>query len=268
MPNINGVDFTELVGSCKLDASSSGLNGVRILDCAWEDRKDAVEALLGKIVINNGVRNTILPPDQFPGWTNLEAESLSMDPIKLTGEDDIEGGAGYELARFTVNYKVLEYSQDSQDDGDSNAGQFYDTEQVDFEPSFVSVPGGTYTVGVSKALDITAIPVPLATRTFTKRDLATIPDFMEFVGKVNDSAFPPGRTSAASAGSLMFAGIKTTKKTNSEGLIRYDVQYVFKERYWSWNYAIDPKTGSWAPIVDNSGKPLFSSIDFSLLAIA
>lgn len=248
MPTINGITFTELEGSCRVQASQDGIVGTRVLDCAWVDRKDAVQALLGKIVIVNSIRNTLMPPDQFPGWTNLEAESLQMEPVGLTGEDDTDGGAAYDLARFTVTYRVLEYSQETESSGDNNAGQFYETEQIDFEISYLKVPGNTFTNGTTKELDATYIPVPLQTRTYTKRDLAALPDLGLWIGVVNDDTYPPGKANAADAGCLMFAGAKSTRKVNAAGLVRYDVSYVFKERYYSWNKAIDPATGQWADV--------------------
>ena len=79
MPIINGVTFTEINGSCNVTGGQlTPMVGTRILDCDWDDRVDAVTALLGKIVVIDGVRFTIFPPDTFPGWENLEASAIQL----------------------------------------------------------------------------------------------------------------------------------------------------------------------------------------------
>lgn len=266
MPIINGITFRERPDSCRLTGGQvNPLVGTRILDCAWNDREDAVTALMGKIVITrdsagNETRQTLFPPDTFPGWDNLEASDFSMEGVGPPSED-ADGGAAYTWARFTVTYKVLFASDTSSSDGDSNAGQFYDTEQLDYESSFITIPGGAFTIGGEKALDMTAIPCTIVTHTFTKRDMASLPDNLStWIDTVNDAQFPP--ETGAPAGCLRFAGAKATKKVNAAGAVRYDVQYVFKERFHSWNQAIKPSDGTWGDIDPD----IFTPADYTQIA--
>ncbi|MBU2177778.1 MAG: hypothetical protein KJ556_22010 [Gammaproteobacteria bacterium] len=261
--SINGVNFYEDNNSCRLSGGrDTPMVGHRILRCAWADRVRAVTALLGKIVIRRDAdgsetREVLFPPDTFPGWDNLEAAEFDIEPIGAPSEA-VNGGADYTYARFTVDYKPVEYDQDASSDGNSNEGQFYDTEEIDYEDSYISVPGGTYTVGTTKSLDATLQVVPVAVRTYTKRNLASIPDFMDYVGKVNDDVFPPNRINPAAQACLMLKGAKTTRKVDAQGNVRYDVRFIFKERYQSWNAGIDPATGKWAAIAPVP----FTEIDF------
>jgi hypothetical protein len=265
MPTINGITFYEDNNSCKLSGGrDTPLTGRRILRCVWADRIKAVTALLGKISIyrdssGNETRQILFPPDTFPGWDNLEAAEFDIEPIGAPSEGD-DGGAAYLYARFTLAYKAPEYSQASDSGGDVNSGQFYETEQVDYESSFITVPGGTFTVGGKPALDVTAYPVTIINRTFTKRDLASIPDFSSWIDKVNKTTFPP--TGGASAGTLRFAGAKSTKKINAAGLVRYDASYVFKERSIPWNWAFYMGGAATGEIEPNP----FGEADFTLLA--
>lgn len=241
MPTINGVTFTELDGSCSLRASQDGMMGTRILDASWDDRVEAVTALLGKIVYTGTTRTVLAPPDTFPGWENLEAYDLQMEGVKLTGEDS-EGGAGYSLARFTVQYKVPDAGQDSQSDGDNTAGQFFDTEQLDFESSYITIPGGGFRFDdATPVLDLSALPVNVINHTFTKRNLVALPTNLgTYLNCTNNAVF-----NGAAVGTLLFAGAKSTKKVDARGKIAWDVTFNFKERIIGeervgWNYFYNP----------------------------
>lgn len=267
MPIINGVTFYEAPDSCTLRGGViSPLEGTRILRCAWADRLRAVSALLGQIIIirdaatGEDTRQVLFSPDTFPGWDNLEAIDFQMTPLGAISEDSADSSASYTWAVFTVQYKVPDYLQDADTGSNENAQQFYESETTDYESQYVLIPRGSVKIGGEKALDAQTEHLTITIRTFTKRDLATRPDFSTWLDTVNDAQFPPD--TGAAAGCLRFAGAKLVKKVSATGQVRYDATIIFKERDQPWNYGIKPSDGTWAEITPNP----FNLADYTQIA--
>lgn len=280
------IDFEELAGSPRIQASQQGVVAVRSFRVAWQDWPALVRLLLGTGRVVGQATRLVRPP-AFPGLRNLMVTDVAVeafDPESPDGQGDVtlvgrtNGYAGG--ARLTVTYRTL-FDENSQS-----------------RPGLPRVPEGTYLVFAAE-LGAEYLTVPGRVWHWNAPGDPAVPDdvnpgllvptgayrlvwlrvprppwsaIRSLRGKVNQAEFI-----GAAAGTVLFLGAKATREFqffDEGGFWRLEYSFVEQTKAlagggqagWNHFYKEQAVGGEhWIAIADASGNPPYASGDFAAL---
>jgi hypothetical protein len=237
----------------------NGSEAVRTVVCNWSDRVTLINNTLGSSTIVGGTA-VYVAPLQYPDapWLYLHEIEPEGVGVKSVGAN---GMVGYELCRMRLIYRPLDFT----------GGQEVGEENLDFSGQVISYPGNEPSLfwngDLSSPVDASANPpIHFNTVNFTRvlRSAPALPVsvILSLVDTVNNATFL-----GAAAGQLRFNGARSHRRFIPGGALNWDIAFGFTFRSQPWNNMFHPSTGTWDPVENKSGSPLYGAGDFTLLGI-
>ncbi len=237
---LQGIPLAELPGSCTLHVRDGATRGVRLFDCPWERRYEALALLLGGY--HDGQWRA---PVRFPGRADLaavEAELTGFGPIGAGG-GGVYRSAGsiapyslgvpepaYERCRLQVTYARPARDPDAEE-------TVIASERIEFAAEVDTLPAGTFewdsgtNTGDPVNKSVTVLR-PMREYTYIRHRAATLDEsaIAGRVGKVNSGSFRgnPAQT-------VLFMGSSARRTVTAAGERPYEIAYRFKYRAGGWN---------------------------------
>ncbi len=276
------VAFKEFSGSPVETFGPEGMAARRVLLCAWDDRRQVVEELLGDGQEYGGRGRA-----QYPDRRSVVAMRTRCEPLiddiapqvlsELTEGLNTYGG----FAKVTVDYEFLAASD--RDDLPSTEERTYLTYRQDFGVDTLALPGhalswlGSPTVPVPPE-SVPRIRVPIVEHYLTWHRVLSPPwqAIRNSVGTVNSSALL-----GAAAGTMRFDGATADREfvridDFAQPELAWRIGYVFREKavktssgsVIGWNQAyrsLPVDSPGWDELIDAGGNRLYQLSDFSPL---
>lgn len=264
------VAYTELAGSPKYSGGRDSLSATRMILIDWAD----IDALYLELFPAAVSANKPSLPALLVGSATLYADSVDFEPF--IGEDDVPdcGGsvAAYDLAKVTIQYKTIPYSQGGGADDQIITRRYSKTGE------FMTLPSnGVKWDGAAGAIldpDIVAgkvVPmeeITVSLHRVTPAFFTTLKDSIDdLIGCTNDAVFE-GRA----AESVLLLGGDFTQTVSADGSVTHECEIKFGVRSIKdgankrgWNYFFDPVTGTWRRLKTKDGKDIYELKDFSTL---
>ncbi len=276
------VEFREMAGSPVETYDADGLTASRALLCAWDDREQLVELLLG-----DGYEYGGLSRAQYPGKSDIVAVRARCEPFTddVTGQtltDLTEGLNRYGgFAKVTVNYELLTPS-DRVDVPEVADGTFL-TYRQDYKSEEVPLSADSLSWEDKPAESVPSAAVPTIRMVLVEHHLTwhrvVNPPWQAIrrcVGTVNDNTFL-----AAAASTVLCDGATARREfIRFSGLARAEfawrIDFVFLEKavktgngqIVGWNHAyrsLPTNDPGWDRLADAAGNRPYRSADFSEL---
>ncbi len=276
------VAFKELAGSPVETYSPEGMRATRSLLCAWDDRQQVVEELLGDGYAFGGSTRA-----QYPGKPDIVAMRVRCEPLA----DDVtlqtlssltEGLNSYNgFAKVTVDYELLVPAERT-DLPTIEPGTFLTYRQKsDYESLPLSGDSFTWEDEPAETVPSAAVPtirIPIVEHRLTWHRVVTPPwqAIRTATGTLNDDSFIQ-----AAAETVLFDGVSAQREflrfnSLSKPELGWRIEFVFRERavktgsgtIVGWNHAYrslpvgDP---DWDRLLDGNNNPPYASGDFSSL---
>ncbi len=232
MPQLSGMDYTEISGSARMQYDPHDISAQRIFYIAWSDVKEFARVLLGYTTAVGHVPLRTRA-QRFPDFDFLYCQHVTVEGVGELGET--LNLASYPKAKLTATYRLwnLPLSTEETDDPEEDAPRFIH-ESYDFGAEFISAPGTNFTF----ASDASAVDQPVGKLVGTV-EMAFQSDWEPELGEANIRA-TLGRVNNAlffgyAAGKVLFMGAPTRRVVTSEGAPGWSITYRFRARDISWN---------------------------------
>lgn len=249
--NVFGVPFNELRGSCKESFAFDQSRATRLFHVPWTRRLDAVQELVGYIVVVGGsiVR---FGSARYPDAPRLRCRNVDIEPFggdrSVLTFGDLFQPIYKTGALLTATYespKTVDEAEPEQFTSTTAAQEIaLVTEQHDFSAEFLTLPENTFkyreTVGESPQLikDTTfGKLLPQVEISHTRHFVPIIPEdtINDLLGKVNNASFPPttnafGNSRGRAAGTLLFIGAGARRVSTVNGIGVWEIMCKFLYR--------------------------------------
>jgi hypothetical protein len=234
--------------------------------CNWADRIP-LSIAIGGDVTEVGVVTEVTYPMPYPDADWLFGHAVKVEGVG-THSVGPNGMIAYEYARLTCTFRPKELTVSGEPNAD---GTELGEETLDFASEVISFNGAEpafkWTDG--KPLPPEATPgkiIPVIEFSKTKKGMLTIPYsalFAVAASPVNNNTFL-----GAPAGTLRFAGARTSRQFSGSGGGLWDMQIKLAYRPIPWNNMFRPSTGNFEAILTvNGNNPLYASSNFGTLGI-
>lgn len=255
-------------------------SAVRTVTCLWNDRTTMINNLGGFSGFNLINQFYYQPAVSFPAAPGLMYfSSVKTMGIGVRSQTAYQGGqnmVGYQWCRAKILYESLPWPPQA-------PGML----SIDYSVESVAMPAptnatldpatgaymATATVPLWKfatthnfvnAAQIPSRQVVLVNLTWQIFNQLSLPTatLQAYAGSVNNATFL-----GAAAGQVMFAGAKTNRRMNTQGVEAWDITYPFLYNSVTagWNGVYNPNTGNFEKIVDQNGNPPFTEMNLSTL---
>ena len=276
------VAFKEFAGSPVETSGPDGMTAERVLLCAWDDRRQVVEQLLGDGYEYGGRGRARYPDRPDVVAMRTRCEPFTDDVVPQVLSELTEGLNRYNgFAKVTVDYELLAAS-DRDDLPDAEDRTFLEYRQ-DFGRETMPLSGHGLTWQGSSGVpvppvSVPSIRIPIVAHHLTWYRVLNPPwqAIRNSVGTVNGASFL-----GAAAGTMLFDGATAERefvRIDAFGRpeLAWRIGYVFREKavktaggnIVGWNHAyrsLPVDSPGWDRLVDSDGNPLYQSNDFSLL---
>ena len=274
--------FKELAGSPIEEYGPDGLTATRHLLCAWDERHQVVEQLLGDGYLFGGSCGASYPGHACAVAMRVRCEPFTDDLVAQTLDSLTEGLNRYEgFAKLTVRYELLS-PLDLADAPATEPGTVLTYRQEVGSEYVTPAAGGlSWSEAASTAVaadDVPVVRVPIVKHRLTWHRAAAPPwtAIRQCVGTVNASTFLGATTTT-----MLFDGA-----TAEQEFFRIDeleqtqqgwrIDYVFREKavktgsgnIVGFNHAFrsqPAETAGWDELVDTAGQRLYRQSDFAQL---
>lgn len=276
------VAFKELAGSPVETHGPEGFQAKRVLLCAWDEREELVQQLVGDGHILGGRSRAPYPGKPDVVALRARCEPITDDVLPQELLDLTEGLNRYHgFAKVTVDYELLP-AADRSDIPNVVQGTFL-TYQQGFDAETLSLSGDSFTweAEPSQAVPDKAVPslrVPLVEHHLTWHRVISPPwqAIRECIGTVNNAMFL-----GAAAETVLLDGAKADREflridgfANAE--LAWRIRYTFRERAvktgasaivgWNHSYRSLPiDDPDWDRLVDGAGNRPYRAADFTRL---
>lgn len=274
------VAFKELAGSPVETYGPEGMKAQRVLLCAWDDRGQVVQQLLGDGYEYGGRGSAQYPDKPHVVAMRTRCEPFGDDVAPQVLSELTEGLNRYSgFAKVTVSYELLVSSQ-REDLPTIEQGTLLTYRQEPGGETMV-LPGHSLAwegaAGVAVPPEaVPAIRVPLVEHHFNWHRVVNPPweAIRRCVGTVNDAAFL-----GAAAATVLFAGAAAQREfvridELANATLGWRIGYLFREKavktggggVVGWNHAyrsLPADNPGWDELVDANGNRPYVSSDFS-----
>jgi hypothetical protein len=239
LQNLNGIAFTELVGSPNKTVGWSSRFGTRVFLVDWGYADAFVLALVGYAADRGpGTALYLNPPEHFPGDPMLVCTSATYEPYGKPGQYS-DGTAEYTKAKITATYSTPGYMTGGPDGAQFGENGLCLTETLAFSTEVLSISGGQfyyYNSGVAGDLD--SIPgsmmknIGLITHNIKLENVLRVPtyDIANCLGKINANDWR-----GMAFWSCLFNSANVEPTIGADGTRTYCVTLQFIERQIGWN---------------------------------
>ena len=276
------IAFKELAGSPVEDYGPDGLKARRILLCAWGDREQLVEQILGDGYTYGGLSRA-----QYPDKPDVVAIRVRCEPLtddvtpQVLGQltEGLNRYAGF--AKVTVDYELLA-AADRKDLPATESGTFL-TYRQDFDAEDLLLSGDSFAWEdePTESVPTAAVPtlrIPIVRHHLTWHRVVGPPwqAIRECVGTVNNGLFL-----GAAAETMLFDGATAQREfLRISGLaaaeLAWRISYVFRERavktgdgtIVGFNHAyrsLPTNDPDWDRLADGAGNRPYPAADLSQL---
>jgi hypothetical protein len=269
-----GVQYTEYFEGYRESWSNDGTaEVVRILECAWKDRKLFVRAMLGGVT--TGINR--IPPDVHPDYS-LKSLATGGGGLVATNVELIAGigvpaagGSGgmisYDRARFAVTYKAVPYNVSGGVQTNELTADRYIIRKTNYAIESLVVPGQglKFSSDGTKINEQMTLLMPTQEITYTWVMAPKVPysAINNCIGKVNHAAFD-NRYEAETL--LMVAPDIEPYWHPAQEAIVWNVTYKWIYRATGWNKFYRKSTNQFESVVGvASGAKPYQTADFTTL---
>jgi hypothetical protein len=229
--------------------------------CDWADRYKVVIGLLGlQTAAGIGGAITLFTPARYPEIANAYCHSVDIQPVgSPTG-----GGAQIQWPKCIVwaNYACIPWFNSSFNQIDPATPIRFAEQRLTSSCEWVTVPGRACKFSNNDLLvgqdygfriGLMDIEISLLRLPYIPMQTAT-----SATGKINSVKYLQG-----GIGQMLFNGATTVRGADVDGTVTQQCTYSFTWRSQRWDYAFNPKTGTWLQVQDViNSQPLIASTDF------
>lgn len=258
----------------RISITQTGLSGTRTARAPWRNWPAAVLELMGTPVYFNGSFQ-LIGQETWPGIPTLLVDSVDVEGMGATKKSTWFDGYNCEFARLTINYKVPEFKDDKDENGDPAT---YLIESLDYGVEIAVVPvlvvdkadavklaadaqtlldsyqGSSVPRSVQNAAQAVAnqtpkkktvkkhIRIPSVTYKVTMPQVAELPsdEIQAAVGRVNKTQIFGG-----ASGTVLFDGPNAERESAFFTRRFWRVSYQFIYQPFGWNNVLHPDTLKW-----------------------
>lgn len=248
---IGGVSCQELNGSGAVNFTENGLEGIRILKCAWNDFMTLALALRGVRWENLGgklFRKIVAHSWTLPDDTVLVCDRINVSGLGKSGLDETTEAIIYDFAKLDITYVPVEYNWGGEDEGGAEDETQLGDVNYNYSAEFLGTQRGTWKEDdtgntINEPLGLLICYTEL---TVNLKGLPVLPKagIRLCRGGLNDKEWQ-----GAPKGHVLFLGGSSRRSWSTLGLSPFDLTLKFKEKSWDWNYVFG-KDGTWHLVVD------------------
>jgi hypothetical protein len=269
-----GIQYTEYFEGYRESWSNDGVaEAVRILECAWRDRKNFVRAMLGGVTA--GINR--IPPDVHPDYSlralavggggGLVATNVELIAgVGVPAANSPRGMISYDRARFAVTYKAVPYNIIGGTYPNDLEIDRYIIRKLNYAIESLTIPGQClkFSDGTKINEQMTILmPTQEVIYTWVMAPRVPTSAINNCIGKVNDDLFdgiyPPETL-------LMVAPDIDPYWHPAQEAVVWNITYKWLYRATGWNKFYRRSTNTFAPVVGvaNNEKP-YKTADFKTL---
>lgn len=269
------VAFEELASSPRERFTEAGFEATRLLKCAWQDRIELCNQLLGSVQ-GSGPQAMHVTPARYPHFPRAQVRAVTIEPFDsaVDAHRGNEQVADYQHARLTVQYATGSY--DTHQVNDDPHGDTYVTESLEPTAEFVTLsPQGLFWENVpassGKVLAEDEAPGKIIRGMdwiYTRHLLPTVPQAaFSLIGSVNDAAVDSRTLGYRFApGTLLYNPPTIRRVITAQAAAAWDLTYRFSYRPATWNKVWRTATGSFEPLYNEQGPyQIYPGADFASL---